>query len=393
MTYQQGDLRRSAPWTSRRQVRRGLGAFAVAAVTAGALTACGVGRDYSDYQVALPDYYPSDYASSVVEASKNEGGALTIYSSTDQQSWAPIFKAFQKKYPWVDRINATNLDSDEVFQRVLSEQAIGQTSADVIVTGAADAWADFVERPGTVAPYQSPEKEHLPAFAEALPSVYSLSVDPISMIYNTALLDEQDRPTGIADLAEKVTANPDRFDGAVTVRNPKGAFGFTVTRAFVENDPAAWDALAQILPYSKNETSTGSQVEKVTAGEYSVGFFMGSPALTAEQRTGGLIKAVFPEDGTPLLRRGMSMLQGAPHPATAKLFTDFALSADGQAAVAEGGLTAYRDGVERVDGGVPTYRDVIASVGEKNTILIPYTKASDEEIQQFSDRWSSLQAG
>ena len=141
---------------------------------------------------------------------------------------------------------------------------------------------------------------------------------------------------------------------------------FEINRAFEEEQAPA-------LP------STGSQVEKVTAGEYSVGFFMGSPALTAEQRTGGLIKAVFPDDGTPLLRRGISMLQGAPHPVTTKLFTDFVLSADGRAAVAEGGLTAYRD--------------VIASVGEENTILIPYTKASDEEIQQFSDRWSSLQAG
>ncbi len=71
---------------------------------------------------------------------------------------------------------------------------------------------------------------------------------------------------------------------------------FEINRAFEEEQEPA-------LP------STGSQVEKVTAGEYSVGFVMGSPALTAEQRADGLIKAVFPDDGTPLLRRGMSMLQ------------------------------------------------------------------------------------
>jgi iron(III) transport system substrate-binding protein len=254
---------------------------------------------------------------------------------------------------------------------VLSEQAIGQTSADVIVAGAADAWADFVQRPGAVESYNSPEKEHLPDFAEVLPSVYSLSVDPISIIYNTALLDEKDRPTGIADLAKKVRADPDQFDGANTVRNPKGAFGFTITYAFVDNNPAAWDSLAAILPYSRNETSTGSQIEKVTAGEYTVGFFMGSPALTDERRTGGLIEAVFPDDGTPLLRRGMAVLQGAPHPATAKLFLDFALSAEGQAAATEGGLTAYRDGVTSPEGGVATYDDVVTEVGEENTILIP----------------------
>ncbi|MFI2228676.1 ABC transporter substrate-binding protein [Nocardia testacea] len=392
MTHEKGASPGRASWTRRRAAHRGLGLCAAAAIAAATLSACGTGQDYSGHRVTVPDYYPSDYAT-IVEASKKEGGGLTIYSSTDQQNWAPIFEAFQRKYPWVDSINATNLDSDEVFQRVLSEQATGQHSADFIATGAADAWGDFAARPGTVAPYRSPEHDHLPEFAEALPSVYTLSVDPISIIYNTALLEDGQRPTGIADLAAKVEADPETYDGAITVRNPKGAFGFTVTRAFVVANPDAWDALAEILPLSRNETSTGAQIEKVTAGEYAVGFFMGSPALTAEQRTAGLVKTVFPEDGTPLLRRGMSILQGAPHPATAKLFTDFVLSAEGQAAVAEGGLTAYRPGVQRAADGVATYSDVIAEVGEQNTILIPYTKASDEEVRQFADRWSALQAG
>lgn len=383
---------RNLTGSGRRPRARATGVAATAILVAGLLSSCGTAADYTDYEVDLPDYYPAEYAD-VVSVSKGEGGNLTIYSNTDQQSWAPIFAAFQAKFPWVESINATNLDSDEVFQRVLSEQATGQASADIVVSNAADAWADFAGRENTVAEYRSPEIPELPDFAQALPSVYSMSVDPISLIYNTELLDEAQYPTSIEDLAEKVSANPDDFDGMVSVRNPKGAFGFTVTRAFVENNEAAWDELAEILPYSKNETSTGSMVEKVTAGEYSVGFFMGAPALTAEQRTGGLIKAVFPTDGTPLLRRGISIAAGAPHVATAKLFTDFVMSEDGQNAVAEGGLTAYRDGVDRREGGVATYAEVVNSVGEDNTILVPYIKATDEEIEQFSDRWTSLQTG
>jgi iron(III) transport system substrate-binding protein len=214
------------------------------------------------------------------------------------------------------------------------------------------------------------------------------------LVYNTALIGEDERPTSIADLAAKVEADPDEFNGMIAVRNPAGAFGFTVTRAFVENDPeAAWADLAKILPSAKNETSTGGMVEKVTSGEYSVGFFMGSPALTAEQRTGGLIKAVFPTDGTPLLRRGLGIANGAPHEATAKLFLDFVLSETGQTAVSEGGLTSYRDGVQRAEDGVATYREVVESVGADHLIFVPYIKASDEEIDDFSTRWESLQAG
>lgn len=368
-------------------------ALLTVAALAGALTACGVGPDHTDVEPQLPQYYPSDY-SALVDASKREGGELTIYSNTDQQSWAPIIDAFQDRFPWVDSVNATNLDSDEVFQRALSEQATGQDSADIVVSNAADAWADFAERPGTLVPYVSPELSHLPDFASPMPNVYSLSIDPISMVYNTALVPSDEAPTSIADLAAKVEAHPDDFSGMIAVRNPAGAFGFTVTRAFVQNNPdAAWADFGKILPFAKNETSTGGMVEKVTSGEYSVGFFMGSPALTAEQRTGGLIKAVFPTDGTPLLRRGIGIAAGAPHEATAKLFLDFVLSEAGQTAVSEGGLTTYRDGVQRAEDGVATYREVVDDVGADHLIFVPYTKASDEEIDEFSARWESLQAG
>lgn len=381
----------AAPRAVRRHRLAGLVASAV--LSAGLLSSCGAANNYSEVHPELPDYYPANY-SALVEASKHEGGSLTIYSNTDQQSWAPILDAFQEKFPWVGSINATNLDSDEVFQRVLSEQAIGQDSADIVVSNAADAWADFAERPDTLVPYVSPELGHLPDFAQPMPNVYSLSVDPISMVYNSALLPEGERPTSIADLAAKVRDHPDDFNGRIAVRNPKGAFGFTVTHAFVNNNPdEAWAALAKILPFSKNETSTGGMVEKVTSGEYSVGFFMGSPALTAEQRTGGLIKAVFPTDGTPLLRRGIGIAEGAPHEATAKLFLDFVLSEAGQSAVSEGGLTAYRDGVQRAEDGVATYHEVVETVGMDHLIFVPYTKATDEEIDAFSERWQSLQAG
>lgn len=357
------------------------------------LSSCSAGRDYADFDPDLPDYYPADY-SALIQASKQEGGELTIYSNTDQQSWAPIIDAFQDRFPWVESINATNLDSDEVFQRVLSEQAIGQDSADIVVSNAADAWADFADRPGTLIDYASPELPNVPDFAQPMPNVYTLSVDPISLVYNTELLSEDEAPTSIADLAASVAEHPDDFNGAIAVRNPKGAFGFTVTRAFVENNPdVAWAELAKILPFSKNETSTGGMVEKVTSGEYAVGFFMGSPALTAEVRTGGLIKAVFPSDGTPLLRRGIGIANGAPHEATAKLFLDFVMSEAGQKSVSEGGLTAYRDGVTRAEDGVATYSEVVETVGIDNTIFVPYTKATDEEIDAFSERWQSLQAG
>ncbi|MBE1582398.1 hypothetical protein ACFPOI_25935 [Nonomuraea angiospora] len=159
-------------------------ALGVAVLALGLLTACGGGGEAAKQPPPntiatgqAPSYYPSEYAQ-LIEASKKEGGTLTIYSNTDQENWAPIFRDFEKKYPWVTKIAANNLDSDEVFQRVLSEQATGNSPADLVVSNAAQAWADFAARPGTLMEYASPEKGKLPDFGELLPNVYAMSADP-----------------------------------------------------------------------------------------------------------------------------------------------------------------------------------------------------------------------
>ncbi|MBV6759175.1 ABC transporter substrate-binding protein [Rhodococcus opacus] len=383
-------MERPSPRATR--IRKGRITASVAAALTVTLTACGGPSDseIAAMTVELPTSYPADYQQ-IVDQSKSEGGELTIYSNTDQENWVPIFEAFEEKYPWVSSVNATNLDSDEVFQRTLSEQATGSAQADVVVSNAAEAWGDFAERPGTLLDYTSPEIAALPNFAQPMPNVYVLSVDPITVAYNTALLPEDEQPTGIHDLAELVRSDPDTFDGKIAFRDVKGAFGFTVTSAFMEHSPTAWEDMATILPQARPETSTGSMLEKVTSGEYAVAFFMGAPALTAEDRTGGLLKAGFIDDGQPMLRRGIGIPSSAPHSATAKLFLDYVLSEEGQHKVSEGGLTAYRPGIERSpESDVPTYDDVLDEVGAENVIQIPYTKTPEDESDAFVARWKSL---
>ncbi|MEU6644033.1 ABC transporter substrate-binding protein [Saccharomonospora sp. NPDC046836] len=341
---------------------------------------------------ALPDYYPAGY-NSIVEGSKTEGGALTIYSNTDQENWAPVFEAFQAKFPWVTKINASNLDSDEVFQRVLSEQATNGSPADLIVSNAAQAWAGFAERPGVLADYRSPELTHVPDFAQVLPSVYAMSLDPMTISYNTALLPEDQRPTGLTSLARIAEQHPDTFRDKIMIRDVGGAFGFTVSYDYVygQKDPeAAWRALETLLPLARPETSSGTQIEKITSGEYVAGFFIsGAPAFPVEDRSGGLFVTTFLDDGTVVLPRAAGIAAQAPHPNTAKLFVDFLLSADGQAAIAKGGLTSFRDGVATAEGS-RTYADLVKEVGEDNVIFARYEAVPEAEVTKFVDRWNGL---
>lgn len=334
-----------------------------------------------------PASYPADYADLVAEA-EAEGGTLTIYSNTDQENWAPIFRDFQKKYPFVTTINANNLDSDEVFQRQLSETASGSSTADLLVSNAAQAWAEFAEEPDRFLEYASPELGELPDFAQVLPNVYAMSTDPVGIAYNSQLMPEA--PTGIAHLAELVAAEPEKFADKITTRDVGGAFGFTVSNAYTAARPDAWTSLENILPSARPESSSGSQGEKILAGEYLAGFFISAaPSYPIVESSGGLYSFVFPEDGTVVLPRGIAIPAEAPNTATAKLFVDFVLSEEGQNAVAEGGLTSYRESVETAEGR-HTYQEVVDAVGEDEIIFVNYDLVPEADVAAFTEEWNGL---
>jgi iron(III) transport system substrate-binding protein len=338
-------------------------------------------------QGKYPAYYPDDY-SDLVDAAEAEGGELTIYSNIDEENWTPIFRDFKKKYPFVTSIAANNLDSDEIFQRVLSEEATNGSPADIIVSGAAQGWAEYVQEEDAVATYESPEVSELPDFAELLPNVYALSMDPMGLLYNTQLIEEP--ITGFESLAEVVEADPSAFANKISSRDVGSSFGFTVSEALTTANPDAWDALETLLPQARAETSSGTQTDKLLAGEYEAAFILSAAVgYPAEERSGGLVKFVLPDDGTVLVPRGVAVGPSAPHEATAKLFVDFVLSEEGQAAVSEGGLTSYRDSVEAAEGR-HTYQEVMESVGEKAVIVAKYEQVATDAVTEFTTKWNGL---
>ncbi len=382
---------RSSPLNPGSVSRRQALGFGVlgAATLAAALTGCGstgAGKPATnDVPEGFPTYYPADY-SKIAEESKAEGGKLTIYSNTDQENWAPILRDFKAKYPWT-QVSADNLDSDEVFQRQLSEMATGKAPADMLVSNAVQAWASYGEKSDTLMAYDSPETKQLPDYAQLMPNVWAMSLDPVGIAYNTALM--KDAPTSIAGLAKTVASDAASYKNTITTRDVKGAWGFTVSHAFAEGNTDAWTGLDEILPSARPESSSGTQKEKILAGEYVAGFFISSAVgYPAEKASGGLVKFVLPTDGTVVLGRGIGITPKAPHPATAKLFLDFVLSETGQNAVAEGGLSSYRDNVQLTEGR-HTYQEVEKVAGKDGIIRVPYTVVPDADVTAFVSKWNA----
>ncbi|HEV7412344.1 MAG TPA: ABC transporter substrate-binding protein, partial [Casimicrobiaceae bacterium] len=78
-------------------------------------------------QAQVPAGYPAEYKG-VVEGAKKEG-KVVVYSTTDAKLVTPLIKDFEAAFPGV-KVEYTDLNSTEVYNRYISESAANAASAD-----------------------------------------------------------------------------------------------------------------------------------------------------------------------------------------------------------------------------------------------------------------------
>ncbi|MQA05060.1 MAG: hypothetical protein GEV07_20835, partial [Streptosporangiales bacterium] len=225
-----------------------------------------------------PDYYPSDYGK-LVEASKKEGGSLTIYSNMDSYNWEPILAGFMAHYPWIEEINTTNFDSSEVFQRHMAEASKARARASLLVSGDPISWRQMSEE-DELELYESPEESKLPEFGKALPGVYVFSSDVILIAYNKLELSADEYPDSLESIARMTEQDEHRFKNKVTTYSTDSGFGLAIHLSYYRGleragkDP--WAMYDRLLPITRAEESSGPMVDKIATGEYLAGYFMSS---------------------------------------------------------------------------------------------------------------------
>ena len=338
----------------------------------------------------VPSYYPTSY-SEIIEESRNEDGLL-VYSNMSPENWKPMISGFSERFPWIE-VETLDLGSGEVFSRFEAEAASSVETADLLVSVSPDRWIDIAER-GLLAEYESPEKPHLPDFAATVPGVYTLSTDPLVLIYNQKLLSETERPTSLRSLVDIATTEPARFGNRIaSYEATDGAFALTVWRATMyEKGVDGWRSLSDLAPLLRVDTgSTSSMVEKTAAGEYVAAYLLSGISFfpRLKQPGGEILGFAFPEDGTPLVFRGVAVTENASSPNSARLFLDYLLSNAGQTAVGQGGLTPYREDVQ--ENAVPfyTYQAIAAEVGEESIIHANYNSDHISYTDDFVAQWKS----
>src|SRR5207237_9108731 len=144
----------------------------------------------------VPAGYPADYGK-IVDGAKKEG-KVVVYSTTDAKLVTPLIKDFEAAFPGV-KVEYTDLNSTEVYNRFVSESAAKAASADVTWSSSMDLQIKLAHD-GLAQAYKSPEAAALPDWAKYKDTVYATTFEPIAIVYNKRLVPAEDVPKTKEDL-------------------------------------------------------------------------------------------------------------------------------------------------------------------------------------------------
>lgn len=328
-------------------------------------------------------------APDAVERSKQEKG-LVIYGNVAADNFAPIIAEFRKKYPWIS-VKTLDLGPAPAFERYLTESSVGHRSADLIAAASPTVWLRFIKR-GELEPYAAEGAQQLPEWSRPFPGLYTLSTDPMVIVYNKLLLPPERQPRSIAQLRALAKSHPKDFANRMTtydaLRHP---FAYAIHWTYAkERGQAAWDAFKELGPITRPEGGGASMVEKVAVGEYTTIYF--SSPLTfhksmKDMKSSPVLAWNLIEDGTPVMMRGIGITKKSQNKSSAQLFIDFVVSRPGQLAAARGGMTPYRSDVRPDEVPFLTFDAIRERVGEKNVLLIKYDEKMVADMKAFTDAW------
>src|SRR5207247_3821987 len=154
----------------------------------------------------VPAGYPADYAK-VVDGAKKEG-KVVVYSTTDAKLVQPLIKDFEAAFPGV-KVEYTDLNSTEVYNRFISENAASAASADAVWSSSMDLQMKLAAD-GLAAVYKSPESSALPEWAHWKDMVYATTFEPIAIVYNKRLVPAEDVPKTHDDLLKLLATKGDK---------------------------------------------------------------------------------------------------------------------------------------------------------------------------------------
>ncbi len=326
----------------------------------------------------IPTYYSVFYGE-LLTTSQNEE-LLTIYSDINAAGLESLLRIFKEHYPWIT-ISLQEADGSAVFQRYYADLAAGSRSADLIISSDAGGWQDAIAQ-GQIRTYLSQEDSYLPGWARSAIGIYSISADPLVIVY-----DKNQFGAPVDTLGQIAALDPSTYAGRILTLDAQ-----TNNAALISNwyytkalNPNGWERLGKIgatLPGLL--ASTEEILRAINSGQAAIGYFLPASQVFPQLPNFPNLTWNYIKDGQPLLVHHIAITQGGQNSASAKLLIDFTLSQEGQMALALGSLTPIRPDVFDVTN---LHLDRVGQqVGAENMLYF----ALDAEIAQPKQREAFL---
>ncbi len=300
----------------------------------------------------LPAGYPGSYAGLIQQA--REEKELLIWSAVDSRKAQPLIAAFRRHYPFL-AVNFVEMPGAGLNRVFIAKVDSGEKAADFLWSSAMDLQIKLAND-GYAASYASPERQHLPDWANWKSQAWGTTAEPIVIIYNRRLIEAAAVPRGHAALSRLLEGRPAGLAGRVATYDlPRSAVGYLYLS---QDQQASHDSWRMVEAMGLNGVRLFANAEEivrdVVAGHSAIGYnIVGSFALEQAQRHPDL-GIVFPRDYTLLMSRIAIIPVTATHPSAARLFLDFLLSREGQSYLVAAHMPSVRDDLPRPAGLDPT---------------------------------------
>lgn len=302
----------------------------------------------------------------LLRAGGGDGRRVVLYTAHAQDALDLLLPRFEAETGI--RPEVIQAGSGEVVQRLRAERAAPR--CDVVfgiagdqLEGCADLLADVTPR----------EVDRLAPALRVGTRWHPYTALLVVLIVNTQQVATP--PAGWADLA----AAPGKVCAA---RADTSGSAYMQLRAVLDAfGERGWEVYGDILRDTTFAASSSMVPRLVNDGEVAVGITLEDSALRYV-RGGGPVRIIYPAEGTVAAPDGIALAAGAPHPAEARAFIDWALSAPVQELLArELGRRSARADVAPVPG-LPPLEQV-------KTLPYDFARAAAEK-QALLERWQRL---
>jgi iron(III) transport system substrate-binding protein len=272
----------------------------------------------------------------LLERAKAEG-EVSFYSSLQAQQIDPFIQLFRKRYPFI-KVNPYRVSGNRQVIKIHTEMNAGNHLFDV--TNGSSEQASALKKIGAIDPYLSPQRDFYNVPNKDKEGYFtSLYVIPIVLGYNTHLVKRGEAPKSYEDLLQpkwkgNMFLDDEAYEWfAVLLKQMGREKGLQYMRALAKQE----------LRMVRGRTA---QSQLIAAGERHLAIALSGHTVLDIKARGAPIDQVILD---PYFAQANKLMiaRHAPHPHGAALFTDWALSEEGQSMITSFGRVIARKGVKQ----------------------------------------------